>query len=140
MDDISISKYLVETFSNIELIEADGNSFFMYDPDGKLGPSRTFPFATIVTNDAYDNYSDLNRTSVFRFNFGLRKETFHRLFGDGEGYDFTVLDKITPHPIYGNMNWACVLSPSDATFETVKPYIAESFDLAVERHAKLTKG
>jgi hypothetical protein len=26
-----------------------------------------------------------------------------------------------PHPIYGNVNWLCVVSPSAATFETVTP-------------------
>ena len=34
------------------------------------------------------------------------------------GHDFTALDRIMPHPVYGKMYWVCVLNPSDETFRT----------------------
>ena len=43
------------------------------------------------------------------------------------GYDYTALDQVMPHPVYGNMYWLCVLNPSLATFEQVKPLLAEAY-------------
>src|SRR5437773_10251634 len=55
MDEASITHYIIDTFEGIQTVTADGNTFFFYDPD------RKFPFATLVTNDAYDQVSNLNR-------------------------------------------------------------------------------
>jgi hypothetical protein len=41
-----------------------------------------------------------------------------------------------PHPVYGKQHWACVLNPSDATFNDVKPLLAEASSIAVKRHPK----
>jgi hypothetical protein len=41
-----------------------------------------------------------------------------------------------PHPVYGKMYWVCVLNPSAATFEAVKPLLAEAYQAAAGRHAK----
>jgi hypothetical protein len=109
------------------------------------------PFVTLVTNDDFDQASDLNRSSVYRLNIGISKQTFLSLFGSkqprpGAGdtpesvdskYDFSALDQLMPHPIYGNMYWVCVLNPSDATFqEVVQPLIAEAYKMAVVRENK----
>jgi hypothetical protein len=32
------------------------------------------------------------------------------------------------------MSWVCVLNPSPATFETIKPLLAEAYQRAVSRH------
>ena len=50
------------------------------------------------------------------------------------GRAFAALDTVMPHPIYGSMFWICVLDPSDETFQTVKPYLAEAYERAVRRH------
>jgi hypothetical protein len=101
-----------------------------------------------VTSDAHDQFSDLNRPSVFRLNIGIRKQTYRSLFGtqtppsdagDGadSGYDFTALDQLLPHPVYGRMYWVCVLNPSAATFQAViQPLLAEAYELAVGKYAK----
>ncbi len=42
-----------------------------------------------------------------------------------------------PHPVYGKMYWICVLNPGDALFQqSVRPLLAEAYDLSVRKHAK----
>jgi hypothetical protein len=105
------------------------------------------PFATLVTNDLYNNASNLNRHGVFRLNIGVSKDTYRSLFGPQPafpgasrvvemGHDFTALDQIMPHPIYAPQSWIRVLNPSEATFQTVRPLPAEAYNLAVRRHTK----
>ncbi len=124
MDEDAITHYIIDTFDGVHPVTADDNTFFFYDPE------RKFPFATLVTNDAYDQASNLNRPSVFRLNIGISKQTYQSLFGaqtslSGEGgggesgYHFTALDQLMPHPVYGRQYWVCVLNPSVATFQTV---------------------
>src|SRR5438874_2910288 len=116
MDEASVTQYILDTFDGVETVTSSGNTFFFY------GSDRKFPFATLVTNDEYDQTSNLNRPSVFRLNIGVNKQTYQSLFGSGTappsgegtegGYDFTALDRIMPHPVYGKMYWVCVLNPS----------------------------
>src|SRR5438477_10874966 len=151
MDEATIIQYITDTFEGIETFTADGNTFFFYDPDHML------PFVTLVTNDIYDQFSNLNRPSVFRLNIGISKQTFRSLFGlpklpsggdspvesgdndsnhsNHSDYDFTALDQLMPHPVYGRMYWVCVLNPSDETFETkVRLLLAEAYELAVSKY------
>src|SRR5215213_5050969 len=141
MDEAAIIQYITDTFDGVNVDTANGDSFFSCDSE------RKFPFATIVTKDnEYDSASNLNRPSVFRLNIGIGKATFRSLFGapsthpDADagdtGYDFTAIDQLMPHPVYGRMYWVCVLSPSAATFQTLQPLLAEAYDLMVGRHAK----
>ena len=78
---------------------------------------------------------------------GIRKKTFTELFGavakrPSKGgivdmnYDFTTLDKILPHPVYAWMAWICALTPSEQTFEELKPYIQEAYEYAKEKFKK----
>ena len=112
-----------------------GDTFFIYDPDRNLeGPGR-FPFATIVTQDYgdFDNLSKLNRPGVFRLNVGVSKETFRAFFPDEGEHEFAALDQLMPHPVYGKSHWISVLNPSEATFERVKPLLAEAYEIARRR-------
>ena len=80
---------------------------------------------------------------MFRLNIGVGKETFSSLFGPlpwSAGRDFTVLDQIMPHPVYAPQAWVCVLNPRDATFQAVRPLLAEAYDLAVRRYARVRPG
>jgi hypothetical protein len=140
MDEASITQYITGTFEGIDAVVADGNTFFFYDPDRNVAPDRRFPFVTLVTNDQYDTASNLRRPGVFRLNIGVSKATFGALFppepsppreeGVGTVHDFTALDQIMPHPVYGKMCWICVLNPSPTTFERVQPLLAESYQRA----------
>ncbi|MDB6108572.1 MAG: hypothetical protein JWR69_322 [Pedosphaera sp.] len=142
IDEASITQYITDTFGDIQIATAEGCTFYFH------GPDRKFPFATLVTKDNdSDRTSNLDRPSVFRLNIGVSRATYHSLFGAPQGRakaagaadpvrDFTVLDQLMPHPVYGQMFWVCVLNPGAATFQAVQPLLAEAYHLAVARQAK----
>ena len=153
MNDAQMSQYITETLEGVDVVVDAGNSFFFYNPDSNVPPDHRFPFVTLVINDLYDQFSNLNRPSVFRLNIGVSKQTFRSLFKafslpsdkdsttasdeNSSGYDFTALNQVMPHPIYGRMYWVCVLSPSDETFETnVRPLLIEAYDMAVSKYER----
>ncbi len=153
MDESEIIRYITQTFEGVDVVTDLSNSFFFYNPDSNVPPDYRFPFVTLVTSDLYDQFSDLNRPLVFRLNIGIGKQTFRSLFGEpslssdqdstlikGENvssYDFTALDQVMPHPVYGRMYWVCVLNPGDGTFETkVRPLLAEAYELAVSKYKR----
>lgn len=162
MDEASIIQYIADTFAGVDVVVASretgapeiawGDSFFSYDPHRDLEPKHRMPFATIVTKDYgdFDCASNLNRPGVFRLNIGVSKETYRSLFGPqpspppeggvvATGHDFTALDQLLPHPVYAAQSWVCVLNPSVATFEAVRPLLAEAYQLADSRNAKRGK-
>lgn len=145
MDEAAIRSYVGATFPGTDIQVASkedgapevawGDTFFIYDPDRNLEGPRRFPFATIVTKNyaGWDELSQLDRPGVFRLNIGVAKETFASLFPDEGAYDFTDLDRLMPHPVYGQNHWVSVLNPSDATFERIKPLFEEAYGIAVRR-------
>ena len=145
MDQESIRRYVSTEFPGVDVQIAAaengapemawGDTFFIYDPNRNLEGTRRFPFATIVIKDYgdFDNASNLNREGVFRLNVGVSKRTYERLFPNEVDHDFTALDRLMPHPVYGRNHWVCVLNPSEATFETVKPLLDEAYQIAVRR-------
>jgi hypothetical protein len=132
MDELTLREYIVQTCPVTTIVDARNSGFFFTDAEQK------FPFATIVTNDEHDQASDLNRPGVFRLNISVSKNTFRSLFGATSegGHDFTVLDRIMPHPVYGKMYWVCVLNPRPATSETVRGLLAEAYAAGVRRRSK----
>jgi hypothetical protein len=151
LDQASITRDIEATFSGVDVVVASaengapaiawGDSFFIYDPNRDLDETRRFPFATIVTKDYgdFDNASNLDRPGVFRLNIGVSKETFAKLFGAEDDHDFTALDVLMPHPVYGPNHFVCVLNPSDSTFDAVRPLLKEAYEIAVERAGPRTK-
>jgi len=152
LDEAGITSYIATTFGGVDVVVASkengapeiawGDSFFIYDPDRNLEETRRFPFATIVTKDYgdFDNASRLDRPGVFRLNIGVSRETFTKLFGaDGE-YDFTHLDELMPHPVYGRNHFVCVLNPSDSTFHAIAPLLREAYEIAVKRAGSRKRG
>jgi Family of unknown function (DUF6194) len=138
MDATSVRQYITQTFPGVEYVEAMGGTFFF------VGQERKLPFATLVTGDEHDQASDLSRPGVFRLNVGVGKETFRSLFGGeaeaGGGHDFTALDRIMPHPVYGKMYWVCVLNPGEATFKKVQELLAEAYQRAARKGSKTGPG
>jgi hypothetical protein len=146
MNEASITQYITDTFDSVHPVDAWDDTFFFYNPDDKL-PDEIY-FATLKSkDDDYDRASNLDRPSVFRLNIGVSKSTYRSLFGSppsrhsagdavDTSYDFTAFDQLLPHPVYGRMYWICVLNPSDATFQAVRPLLAEAYDLAVSKYAK----
>src|ERR1700731_3779722 len=125
MNEAEITRYITETFSGVASLVASraygapeaawGDSFFCCNPGRELPADHRFPVATIVNKDygEFVRASDLNREGVFRLNVGVGKETFAALFGPEkhDAHDFTALDRLMPHPVYGKMYWVCVLNP-----------------------------
>ena len=143
MDEAAIINYIQTALDGVDSVVSDGNTFFFYDPGKDLPSDHRFPFATLVANDAYDQVSALSRPMVFRLNVGVSKQTYQSMFGTGRAptakdgtHDFTALDSIMPHPVYGKMYWVCVLSPSDETFEQVRPMLAEAHATAAESYKR----
>lgn len=81
---------------------------------------------------------------------GLPYPVFEKKFGkrpvrpgkggiiDGE-WDFTRLDKLTPHPVYGWMGWVSVLNPSSRTFDECQSLLSEAFGKAQRGFEKRLK-
>ncbi|HXM57869.1 MAG TPA: DUF6194 family protein [Candidatus Dormibacteraeota bacterium] len=151
MDQDEIRQFIATTFSGVDTVVASeedgapevawGDTFFIYDPDRRLEGARRFPFATIVTKDYgdFDSASNLDRPGVFRLNVGVSGETYASLFDAGGQPDFADLDRLLPHPVYGPNHWVCVLNPSEATFEALKPLLREAYDRAVERYTRSSR-
>lgn len=115
------------------LVELDGDSYAIYDPRGDLPPERQLPWATIVTSDAHDTASNLDRAGVFRLNLGLPRARFRELVDPGRDYDLTAIDVLLPHPVYGGQNWVCVLNP-ERTWPLVRELLAEAAAFAVRKY------
>jgi hypothetical protein len=131
----AIIQYVSETFDGVEVMRpSDGpgadDVFFIHEKD-----TRQFPFATIVTKNytGFDDQSQLDRPGVFRLNVGVSRDTFRRLFPTDTEHDYAALDVLMPHPVYAPQSFVSVLNPSDATFETVKPLLAEAYSNALKR-------
>ncbi len=128
MNEDALLHYLTSTFEDVQIQTVQGDHYIFYQTE------RHFPFATLVTSDAHDTVSDLNRPGIFRLNIGLSRETFHSVFEtDTNDEDYTVLDRLMPHPVYGKMHWVCVLNPGPASVETVKTLLAEAYERAATK-------
>ncbi|MFP7723649.1 DUF6194 family protein [Lysobacter sp. A3-1-A15] len=146
MDESSIARYILDRFPGIVPVQAWGETSFFYNP-GRALPRGVY-FATLKSSDGdNDRASQLDRPSVFRLNIGVGKAIYRSLFGAPPGrpaaggvvdtaHDFTALDTVLPHPVYGWMSWVCVLNPGPATFESVKPLLAEAHGLAEQKFRK----
>ena len=135
IDEIFITNYITSTFENVETTVNLGYAFFFYRDD------HMHAFATIAsTGNEYEKISNLDRPGVYRLNIGVSRETFRELFGtkkiDVSNYDFTALDTIMPHPEYSLQHFLCILSPSETTFERIRPMLAEAYEIAMRRYNK----
>jgi hypothetical protein len=148
MTETDIIQYISE-LEGVDIVSSAGDTYFFYNPPGAEADHR-FPFATLVTGDRHDQFSNLDRDGIYRLNIGVSKQTFRTLFPENSaapvegdpsgGHDFTALDTIMPHPVYGSMYWLCVLNPSAMTFEKIKEFLAEAYETAVKKKTKKHSG
>ena len=131
----------------VDVVEAEGDHYFFYDPQNDQPVDHRFPFATLVTGDRHDQASDLDRESVYRLNIGLERTAYEAMFGtrpswpkDGfvveTGHNYTLLDRLMPHPVYSPQSWICVLNPSEGTFESLRPLLTAAYERAARSHRK----
>ena len=134
-----MKRYVCETFDGVNTLEANGDTFFIYDPERDLPAERQMPFATIVTGDHYDDASALSRPGAWRLNIGLTRSAYGALFpqrhGPDSDVDHTVTGTVLPHPVYAPQHWVCVVDPGEATVDTVRRLLAEAYDFAARKHA-----
>lgn len=141
-----LSNYLMKTFDGLTPIQAWGETSFFYNPD-HLRPRGTY-FCTLKEKDGENDLaSKLSRPGHFRFNFGISKSSFLKLFGkiparpnkgcviEGN-YAFQQLDLLCPHPVYGWMCWVAIINPSESTLHKIEPLLFECHRLAIEKHLK----
>lgn len=141
-----IISYCLENFEGTVLVNSWGEKGIFYNPDNKL--KRGIYVLTIKEKGGEnDKASSLDREGIFRINIGIRKNTFLKFFDSVPkrpekggvvkmDYDFTITNKILPHPVYAWMSWICVLNPTKQTFEKLKPLIKEAYEYAKEKFLK----
>lgn len=138
MNESSVIEYITYTFPEVETTTAFGYTMFFYQSD------RILPFVTLISSyNEYDRISNLDRPGVYRLNIGVGRQTFQSWFGtakvDINSYDFTALFVIMPHPDYAKQHFICVLSPSETTFEQIRPLLAEAYEIAARRFKRQHK-
>jgi len=144
-----ILKTLLADYKGTRLIEAWGEKSLFYNPE-RLLPRGVY-FATIKDRDGEnDNASKLDRESIFRLNIGTSRARYLERFGDlpkrpakGEviegAWQFTDINILTPHPIYGWMGWVSVINPTQDVFTELQPMIDAAYEKAVRSFEKRIK-
>lgn len=140
-------EYVADRYDDVVPHDAWGERGLFFNPGGRL-PRGTY-FVTVKDRDSdNDAASALYRDGCWRVNLGLSDATYRNLFGQrperppkgavvDTGHDFTALDELQPHPIYGWAGWVSVVSPSETTIETVlAPLLDEAYDRAGAQFAK----
>jgi len=148
MDPEAVAAYITGTFPDTYPMHSWGETAFFHNPCRRL--PRGVYFATLKDKDGdNDRASRLHRPGVFRLSIGIGLPTFRALFGPPPArpaaggvvdtcHDFSALDTLMPHPVYGWMSWMCVLNPGVYTFESVKPLLAKAHALAAVKFARRT--
>jgi len=142
----SIANMFTERFKDTVRVEAWGETSFFYNPNNRL--PRGVYFATLKSKDGEnDSASALNRDGIFRLNIGTSKTLFVERFGPpprrpekgktiGGDWDFTTIDHLTPHPVYGWMSWVSILNPGPRSLVELDPMLQAGFDKAVIAYEK----
>ncbi|GLY69432.1 DUF6194 family protein [Amycolatopsis taiwanensis] len=119
-----------------------GDTFFYYAPDG-VTPTRTQPFATIVTkNYPGDEASHLDRPDAFRVNIAVGKEAFTRWTGHeprdsaATEIDPSTADTVMAHPVYGTAGWLAVVNQGKRTESETYELLRTAYRLARSRYER----
>lgn len=140
--------WILTHYSGIVVTDAYRERSFFYNPDGSL-PKGVY-FATIKESDGpRDKASRLDREGVYRLSTGIGKKHYQTLFGPvpprpakgeiiGGHHDFTVLDTLTPHPIYAWIGWIAINSP-DQSQEILRHWLDVAYQNAVAKFRKKTE-
>lgn len=142
----AIISQIISNYDGIVPKASWGETSLFYNPNNAL-PNGVY-FCTIKQkNGDNDKSSNLDREGVFRISLGIGSEAYIENFGEkpkrppkggiiDTGHDFTVLNELMPHPIYGWMGWIQVLNPTQKTFDDIQPLIHTAYTLAVSKFDK----
>jgi len=144
----NIVKKIESDFEGVVPKSSWGEIALFYNP-GNLLPNGVYFCTLKEKNGANDKASNLDRESIFRLSIGISKESYESLFGErpqrpskggiiNTQHDFTKIDTLMPHPIYGWMSWVQILNPSKSTFLHLFHLIAEAHSNAVIKFNKKT--
>ncbi|MFF1560599.1 DUF6194 family protein [Streptomyces sp. NPDC058279] len=106
-----------------------GDAFFFYAPEGRV-PGNVQPYGTIVSkNYPDDTASDLDPPDRRRVNVHVDRAAYRELIGEGP-HDYTAVDQVLPHPVYGALGWICVVNPGERTTGTLLRLLRSAHDAA----------
>jgi hypothetical protein len=137
---------VVSAFPGLAPKRSWGETSLFYNPDGSL-PHGVY-FSTVKQQDGVnDKASSLDRPGVFRLSFGLPAGDYEALFGPrparpakggcvATGHDFTAVDELMPHPVYGWMGWVQILSPSRRSFAEIQPLLSAGYESVVQKYTR----
>lgn len=141
-----IRKYISCKYQGLNVTEAYLETTFFYNPEMKL--PRGVYFATIKEVDGpNDKSSNLNRNAVFRLSIGIGDQEYLKLFGqrpkrpakgkiiDGD-WDFSQLNVLTPHPIYGWLGWVAINNPQGENLIKAFEFIDTAYNNAILKFNK----
>ena len=143
-----IIEKIVKDFEGVIPKSSWGETSLFYNPGRQL-PNGVYFCTLKEKNGENDKASELDRAGVFRLSIGISKQTFEKRFGSrpkrppkggiiDTAHDFTLLNELMPHPIYGWMSWVQVLNPRASTFNALLPLISEAYENAVIKFNKKT--
>jgi hypothetical protein len=148
MDIEKIIKFLLDIYPVLKLNNNWGEKGLFYNPNN-LFVKGAYVLTFKEKDGKHDSASFLNREGIYRLNLKISKETFLKLFGyvpvrpSAGGvvdtkHDFSRIDELMPHPVYGWMTWVCVLNPSEKTFYRLceEGLFQEAFQAAVKATEK----
>jgi hypothetical protein len=132
----AIIKYVVNNFSGVIPKSSWGETALFYNPEKAL-PHGVYFCTLKEKNGDNDQSSALARDGIFRLSIGISKGSYDARFGPkpkrpakggiiDTGHDFSALNELMPHPIYGWMNWVQILSPTESKFAEIIPLINEA--------------
>jgi len=139
---------IVGAFEGVISKSSWGETSLFYNP-GKVLPNGVYFCTLKEKNGDNDKSSNLDRDGVFRLSIGISKESYESRFGlrprrPSKGgiidtdHNFSDLNILMPHPIYGWMSWVQVLNPKKETFNMLFPLLTEAHSNAVFKFNKKT--
>jgi hypothetical protein len=159
MDEAAITDYVgglpgVVTFTaseeNDSPATAWGDTFFFYDPEGKLAENQRLPFATVVVHDyaGWDTESRLDRDGIFRVNIAIGRSNFEGLLrhppkehaAHHDEFDYAATDVLLPHPTYASQGWVSILNPAERTGAQLRKLLQDAHGLAARRYTRRGDG
>ncbi|MTI09546.1 DUF6194 family protein [Curvivirga aplysinae] len=138
-----IVDYMLSTYEGLVLSENWGERALFYNPGSKL-PKGVYVLSFKERDGENDRASELNRGNLYRLNIGVGPKSFAARFGSKPlrpsaggvvetGHDFTQINTIMPHPVYGWMNWIGVINPTHETFDGLKQEIEGAVIIAKKK-------